>query len=550
MTDNPAGGNRPQRLRRADKDDPAIPGKGDRDGNPHDDGHGKPPREEPYGVWLVVRYDTADYGHRPVPPGDVFWLSPDIWVTGGTGLGTIIEGVPFVPHVRVWNLGVFPASPVQVDFAIVDAALGITSPLLIGTAWIPYLGGLSTAAVACPVPYVREPGAAGHPCLLVKASSSPFDPAPTGYNSFLDRHTGQRNLTVVPTGSMATMSLQLETALVLGRGTPQFAATAVVAERAEDLLRPGAAALRHAIEALEKSGGLAPELRRRAELLAARQKTAPLVKAIDARGFVTVRGFDGPAPDPLPLRAARGEPAALGPLPGKPATDSRTKVDVEIVFPDVGSDLAVHLWQLEGGIPTGGYTVLVTKQHKLDLGATGTHEVGGLNDTRESKDATPPGGRAKDTRPAGTETEMAENMKGERESIDDLVIDQFPAVRATRDVSRQLAPMLPIRSADELRKTLESTALVIEGERLDVSGALEVIPEDVFPIENPADLVAKVAAAVRIGSSLAIEGKLEARSERLARIALDVAARPVGGGRGIPAGHFAGPSLFGFEKEN
>jgi hypothetical protein len=134
--------------------------------------------------------------------------------------------------------------------------------------------------------------------------------------------------------------------------------------------------------------------------------------------------------------------------------------------------------------------------------------------------------------------------------LDALVVEQFPAVRLTRDLVRQLAQLLPIRSADELRRALEDTPLVVDNEKVDLGDTLEVLPEEAFPIEDLRGLVGKVAAAVRIGSSLVVDGRIQPRSEQLARLALDVAVAPVATGRpGIPAGHFAGPSLFGYSKE-
>lgn len=503
------------------------------------------PRKEPHGAWLVVRYDTSDFGARPVPAGDVFWLSPDIWVTGGTGLGTIVEGVPFSIHARVWNLGAFMASPTRVDFAILDPALGITTPQLVGTAWIPYLPGLSTAAVTCPNTWTRESVAGGHPCLLVKASSTPMDPAPPGYNSYLDRHTGQRNLTVVPAGSASSVQLALTTTAVLG--TPervQLAATALLGGRAEDLLRPGPTALRNALTALERAGKDAPEaLRLRIDSLTRAEKESPVeVRSLDIRPFVHVKGMAEAPPVLTARRAAQGRPALLGDVPGRLTADTRTEVIVDVEVPQVDADVVVHLWQVEDGVPTGGYSVLVTRQEEIAQGGDApggiTPEIATNGKDRLAPDATAP--------PASVSTD-GRNVKGME--LEELVIAQYPAVQATLDVSRQLARLLPIRSAEELAKHLDNSMLVIGEEKVDVSEALTRLPEEVFPIKETADLVAKVAAVVRVASSLARDGRLVPQSERLARIALDIAGTPTGVRAGIPAGHFAGPSLFGYEKE-
>jgi hypothetical protein len=40
----------------------------------------------------LIRYDPADLGARPVPASDIWWESPDIWITGGDAFGNPIGG--------------------------------------------------------------------------------------------------------------------------------------------------------------------------------------------------------------------------------------------------------------------------------------------------------------------------------------------------------------------------------------------------------------------------------------------------------------------------
>ncbi|KGM13160.1 hypothetical protein [Cellulomonas bogoriensis] len=482
-----------------------------------------PPLKEPTSAWLVVRYDVADHGYRPIPPGDPSWLSPDVWVTGGTDMNTVIEGVPFTVHARVWNLGAFPATPTWVQFAVVDPAMGISAPQVIGTGYIPHLPPLSSASVACPEPWVRESVGGGHPCLLVKASSVPMDPAPASWNVRQHRHVGQRNLTVVPAGT-SSLSLTLTTTAVLQDRPIRLAVTGVAGGRAEDVLRPAPTALRAARAALDEAEGRdVVALRRRVETLTRLERTAPQVKELDLRDAARVKGLD-------------------------PTKDGQQQVHVDLELPDV-EELLVHVWQLEGEEPTGGYSVLVTRQDALDLRAVGTHVTGGLADPRN--DHHPPKER---TEPmvrddAAGDRDTHEGGAGEQE-LDLLVLEHYPAVRITRDLARQLLPMLPMRSKKDLHHGLERTGLVVEGVKLPFGGALEAVPEEAFPIEDPKDLVAKVAAAVRIATSMVSEGRTPVLSERLARVALEVAGTPAGAGRaGIPAGHFTGPSVFGSTKE-
>ncbi|MGF1647655.1 MAG: hypothetical protein ACFCVF_12155 [Kineosporiaceae bacterium] len=523
----------------------SLPDLGRRDPkDPNDRDRPERPRPEPHGPWLVVRYDEADHGHRPVPPGDVFWLSPDIWVTGGAGLGTIVEGVPFTAHARVWNLGAFPASPTRVDFAIHDPALGLGTPVPMGTAWIPHLPGLSTADVSCPTPWVRESLAAGHPCLVVKVSSHPFDEAPPGFNSRTDRHTGQRNLTVVSPESVAadTLTLTLAATPLIPGAQLRLAVTAALTDltafgagpRLADLLGPGPAALTRTLRALETTQVPVPALRRRAtRLAAAGQDPNKAVRAFDARPFVRVHGMDlTDLPVVTSRRAAAAAPVTLGeiPVPGDRKAADPVLVPIELKLPRVDGDAVVHLWQLEDGVATGGYSVLVTRTPLSDAAADRAP-----SDTRRGPRRSP--------HPA-EEDHMAKD-----EDLDGLVLSHFPAARIARDAARQLAGLLPIRSAAELGDALRRSTLVIEGEKVDLSDAVATLPEAAFPVETLPDLVAKTVAAVRIASALAGEGRLKAPSKHLAAIAGELAAAPPTGGPGIPAGHFAGPSLFGSTKE-
>ncbi|MCC8245011.1 hypothetical protein [Saccharothrix luteola] len=309
----------------------------------------------PYGTWLVVRYDDADWGYRDIPAGDVFWLSPDIWITGGTNYGTIIADIPFTVHARVWNLGQFPASPTRVDFAIVDPVLGIgqVEPHVIGTAWIDDLPGLSATAVTCPQTWIRPTVAGGHPCLLVKASSSPMDPATMGYSPVHDRHVGQRNLHVVKAGTANSLSLRLQAAVVgEGGAQPQVDATAYLARNSEHFLRPGPTALRNAraaIESVQDPVAAAALTRRVRALQEMEEKQLAEVRAFDIKPYIVI--------------AARN-------------SEKGAVVDVELALPDVAGDLMVHLRQLDGGVPLGGYSALLTRESSIRTASDDTLHIG------------------------------------------------------------------------------------------------------------------------------------------------------------------------------
>lgn len=145
---------------------------------------------------------------------------------------------------------------------------------------------------------------------------------------------------------------------------------------------------------------------------------------------------------------------------------------------------------------------------------------------------------------------MVEPGQRSDSDLEQLVIDQYPAALVTLEVSRQLARLLPIASVEELRRKLEESPLEVSGETLPLGRGVNALPAEVFPIETVADLVAKVAAAVRIGTSAVADGHVRLRSDRLTRLAVEAAASAGGGRGGIPAVHFAGPSLFGHTRRD
>src|SRR5579859_7142212 len=121
-------------------------------------GGGPPPIPMPnVSTWLLIRYDSADMGARPVPASDVWWESPDIWLTGGDQFGNPIGGQPATVFARVWNLGTLPAAPVYVDFFFIAPSLGIlpSAPEQIGKKSACVLvPPLSAVVVACPTPWI------------------------------------------------------------------------------------------------------------------------------------------------------------------------------------------------------------------------------------------------------------------------------------------------------------------------------------------------------------------------------------------------------------
>jgi hypothetical protein len=174
-----------------------------KEGGPGGGGNNGPPgwQPQPVGTWLLIRYDDADTGARPVPSGDVWWASPDIWITGGDEYGNPIGGQPAVIHARVWNLGGVVAMPVAVTFSFIEPGLGLPT-----TAPTPIPG--TVGANVQPKNYQEvtmpwtPPTVIGdvHTCIIVTCSCLVSNDVPSVPGSVVaDRHTGQRNLTIIGT---------------------------------------------------------------------------------------------------------------------------------------------------------------------------------------------------------------------------------------------------------------------------------------------------------------------------------------------------------------
>ena len=233
-------------------DDGGRPGKGD----PGEAGwfgtkvkgfdNGRPqfgPRKNEYLPYLVVRSNPGDRGARPLP--GVFWESPDIFVFSGapsdsaplmppTTAGVATVGAPTTLYAHVWNLGRAPVWGAFVEFSWFNPSLGFSyaSANRLGAAMID-LGDRFTsfpewretegpagdryvtrgchAIVRCPTTWVPSFENGGHECLVVRVFEPFMDAvALTNYDARVDRHIGQRNISVVQANSPAELDLLLD----------------------------------------------------------------------------------------------------------------------------------------------------------------------------------------------------------------------------------------------------------------------------------------------------------------------------------------------------
>lgn len=160
--------------------------------------------------WLIVRAHAKDKGQRSLAPSIPFWESPDIWVESSDPAKNAVAGEPNYVHARVFNLGMAPGVPLKVEFYWTDPTLGFSagSMIWIGTEWV-QVEGLHHVVVRCNNPWIPVHLNGGHECLMVHCSNAILDPITQPFQPTLDRHVGQRNITVLQGNPGTTLALPL-----------------------------------------------------------------------------------------------------------------------------------------------------------------------------------------------------------------------------------------------------------------------------------------------------------------------------------------------------
>ncbi len=151
-----------------------------------------------YSPWLLIRYAANDIGFRPIPSGAVYWKSPDIWVESSDPMGNGVAGEANFVHARVFNLGMAPSTSTRVDFYWADPSVGLAAQHmnLIGTEWVS-IDPHTAVDVRCNKAWVPVFVNNGHECLKVNSTNMAFDPVQYPFQPKVDRHAGQKNITVL-----------------------------------------------------------------------------------------------------------------------------------------------------------------------------------------------------------------------------------------------------------------------------------------------------------------------------------------------------------------
>jgi hypothetical protein len=160
-----------------------------------------------YRVRLLCRTFAGDIGTRPLAPEIVFWESPDIWVEGPGGEPDRARaGVVNKVKVHVWNVGLAPCYSAHVDLYWCNPSVGVNAAAArpIGSQVVTLLGGEHRIVTFDWTPVVENDG---HECLVAQISDPLSDPLVAPFNPKADRHSGQRNVTVLKEKAGASVSL-------------------------------------------------------------------------------------------------------------------------------------------------------------------------------------------------------------------------------------------------------------------------------------------------------------------------------------------------------
>jgi hypothetical protein len=368
-------------------------------------------RHHYWGPWLLIRGSTADTGARPVPSNQPYWASPDIIVESGDPQGRAIAGRPNFVWARIWNLHRALAAPVRVDYYWANPAVGL------GPGHVNSISGdkpewvmvppLSSVWVKCKQPWVPTFLNDGHECLFVNCDNHLLDPIIHPSEPMLDRHAGQRNVTVLQAPPGAKVPFRLEFNNIFPHAT-----TAVLTLRSHHLAltQPveGLFAFNEALSLLVAHGITVPAVRasaqRRAAILATRPlsimrsaetQTSPervavreiaqdrglasIVSSIDERSAILVY----PDADAYigRLYLAR-EASTRGQCCAPPMTRlhevpmrafEQRYLTLELGIPDgarPGEFIVFHVMQENDGFQLGGYTVVI---HVVENAARARH---------------------------------------------------------------------------------------------------------------------------------------------------------------------------------
>lgn len=446
----------------------------------------------PYSAWLVVPCNLSDYGARPLPSGTPHWASPFIGVNSPDPSGKPLAGAPNRMFARVFNLGAATAAPTRVEFSWADPSVGLgaVDAHLIGVETVE-IPPMSSVVVTCSTPWIPSYVNGGHECAFVNTHNHVLDPLLQPFKPWADRHVGQRNLSVLPAVTQAMMLWLPATSF--GR-IGQLRALALKAKALQGLppfSTPVArleAVAQWALQGLRQLPAGAKADPERKPLVAAKrigtQQLLQGIRVLDATRIdcaTAQRNADEEARVPLKELDTLGDI-----MLNQDVHDAEHARQIELQLQPI--DLAMdevailNLTYVRAGVVEGGYVVVLAHPAwfksavlapEASPGAGVAANPGGLMTMPHSYG--PTGGRPSND-----------------QQLRDLVVQFNPQARATLELAQQLAPLLPIESADQLSKELR-----VGGEGVDAAFLMQ-FAAGMLPISDEKDLVFKLASVLKL----------------------------------------------------
>jgi len=170
-------------------------------------GHGDNYRDS---TFIYIKTFDGDDGSRPIPPGTLFWNSPDVELFDGSTLIATNElkgGHNYEVNVLVTNDGDYAATACTVDLFIChpSLALNLANAKFLGVKSV-YINPHDAAFVS--FPFSATATDIGHRCLFARAYSAVSKDMPVDadwFNTATDRHTAQQNLSIIQQGEAFMM---------------------------------------------------------------------------------------------------------------------------------------------------------------------------------------------------------------------------------------------------------------------------------------------------------------------------------------------------------
>lgn len=139
---------------------------------------------------------------------------------------------------------------------------------------------------------------------------------------------------------------------------------------------------------------------------------------------------------------------------------------------------------------------------------------------------------------------MGEPQNRSDGTLETELLNAHPETALAYELARQLQPLLPLESLEQLRDRLGKDSLQVGDRALPLALLENAVPPDAFPVTDEQDLAVKLTGAVRMGMQILGDRVRSgtpfgnAEVEGVVRSAVGQLPPP-------PVGVFTGPSLFG-----